>query len=95
MSVVVTERPHAGAEPESTPPGVAARGLLCLVRWYQGLRSGRPTGCRYVPSCSEFAVEAITRHGAARGTRLAVGRVARCGPWGGHGFDPVPDLRAQ
>ena len=68
--------------------------LVGLIRGYQGARAGRPSGCRYLPSCSEYAVEAIDVHGPARGTALAVRRIARCGPWGGHGIDPVPDRRA-
>lgn len=47
-------------------------------------------GCRFAPSCSEYAAEALIRHGPARGTMLAAGRVCRCGPWGGSGYDPVP-----
>jgi uncharacterized protein len=67
-----------------------AGALIALVRGYQLLRAGRPSGCRFVPSCSEFAVEALETHGALRGTRLVVGRLVRCHPWGGHGVDPVP-----
>jgi len=50
-----------------------------------------PMSCRYWPSCSHYAGEAVARHGAARGAWLAVGRVLRCNPWGGLGLDPVPD----
>ena len=70
---------------------MSARVLMAVVRTYQAARSGRPTGCRYVPTCSEYAVEAIDTHGAARGSVLAARRLARCTPWGGHGIDPVPD----
>jgi putative membrane protein insertion efficiency factor len=70
------------------------RVLVTLVRTYQSARSGRPTGCRFIPSCSEYAVEAIDVHGPARGSTLAARRIARCTPWGGHGVDPVPDRRA-
>lgn len=69
---------------------VVARALRGLVRAYQALRAGRPSPCRFVPSCSTYALEALETHGAARGTWLAVRRVARCNPWGGHGWDPVP-----
>jgi len=68
-----------------------ARLLTSLIHGYQGARSGRPTGCRYLPTCSEYAAEAIDRHGPARGSFLAIRRIARCGPWGGHGIDPVPE----
>jgi putative membrane protein insertion efficiency factor len=86
------EHPHhrpAGARPDRT--AVAARVLTSLIHGYQAARAGRPTGCRYLPTCSEYAAEAIGRHGAARGSLLAVRRIARCGPWGGHGVDPVPE----
>ncbi|MGH7733050.1 MAG: membrane protein insertion efficiency factor YidD [Gemmatimonadales bacterium] len=64
---------------------------MALVRFYQGLRAGRPSPCRYLPSCSDYAAEALTRHGALRGGWLATRRIARCHPWGGHGLDPVPE----
>jgi putative membrane protein insertion efficiency factor len=65
--------------------------LTSLIHGYQAARSGRPTGCRYLPTCSEYAAEAIDRHGSTRGSYLAIRRIARCGPWGGHGIDPVPE----
>jgi hypothetical protein len=49
--------------------------------------------CRYLPSCSEYAAEAIELNGAWKGSWLALSRLLRCHPWGSHGFDPVPDLR--
>lgn len=73
--------------------GAVGGGLIAAVRGYQLARSGRPSGCRYLPSCSEYAAEAIRRHGTVRGSWLAVRRLARCHPWGGHGIDPVPDRR--
>jgi len=69
---------------------IAARAVLGLVRGYQRLRAGRPSPCRFEPSCSAYAAEAVTAHGAARGAWLAVRRIVRCHPWGGHGWDPVP-----
>jgi putative membrane protein insertion efficiency factor len=68
--------------------------LLAAIRAYQAARVGRPPACRFDPSCSHYAAEAVERHGAARGTLLAVRRIARCHPWGGAGFDPVPEGRS-
>jgi uncharacterized protein len=70
-----------------------ARWMISGIHAYQLARSGRPNGCRYLPTCSEYAVEAIERHGARRGGSLALKRLAHCHPWGGHGVDPVPDGR--
>ena len=61
------------------------------VRRYQALRAGRPSPCRYQPTCSTYAIEALESHGALRGSWLAVRRLGRCHPWGGHGWDPVPE----
>lgn len=47
-------------------------------------------GCRFQPSCSVYALDALNRHGALKGGGLAVSRICRCHPWGGHGYDPVP-----
>lgn len=67
-----------------------AHALKGLVRLYQIVTTGRPSPCRYVPSCSAYAVEAIERHGAIRGAALAGWRLLRCNPWGGRGLDEVP-----
>ena len=67
-----------------------ARVLRGAVRGYQRLAAGRMSPCRFVPSCSTYAVEALEAHGALRGGWLATRRIARCHPFGGHGYDPVP-----
>ena len=72
-----------------------ARILHAFVRAYRWLFRGRPSPCRYDPSCSAYALEALERHGALRGSWLAVRRIGRCHPWGGHGWDPVPDGKAN
>ena len=74
-----------------TEAPASVRALHSDIRAYQVSRSGRQTGCRYLPSCSDYALEAIDRHGPTRGTWMAVRRISRCGPWGGHGIDPVPE----
>jgi hypothetical protein len=61
------------------------------VRLYQRVTAGRPSPCRYVPTCSNYALDALEHHGALRGLALMVRRLARCHPWGGHGWDPVPE----
>lgn len=74
-------------------PGVslAARLLLAAIRGYQAsLGAHAAGGCRFHPTCSAYAHEAVVRHGAARGAWLAVRRLLRCRPFGGSGFDPVP-----
>ena len=73
----------------------AARLLRRGVRGYQRLTAGRPSPCRFDPSCSTYATVALERHGALRGSWLTVRRLARCHPWGGLGWDPVPDRKAN
>ncbi len=65
--------------------------LMWIIRLYQLVLSPwLPTSCRYTPSCSAYGLEAIRRHGALKGGRLTIGRILRCHPWGGSGYDPVP-----
>lgn len=69
-----------------------ARGLMLLVRGYQvTFGSIMPPVCRYQPTCSNYAMEALRVHGAVKGTGLTVWRLCRCNPWGGMGYDPVPE----
>jgi putative membrane protein insertion efficiency factor len=69
-----------------------SRVLLALVRGYQRFLSPMlPPRCRFLPTCSQYAAEAVERHGAARGSWLALRRVARCHPFHPGGHDPVPD----
>lgn len=69
----------------------AALLLIGLVRLYQGTLAYFFRGaCRFEPSCSRYAAEALTTHGAARGGVMALRRLCRCHPWGGAGYDPVP-----
>lgn len=69
------------------------RGLMRMVRWYQAGREGYPSPCRFTPSCSTYALEALELHGALRGSFLTLRRLVRCRPFGPSGYDPVPDKR--
>ena len=81
----------SSASPRGERPGVAARALLLLIEVYRVTLAPLFGGfCRYVPSCSVYAQEAIRRHGALAGTGLAARRVLRCHPFHPGGFDPVP-----
>lgn len=72
-------------------PTIAARILILFVRGYQVTLGNLMGGhCRFQPTCSHYAVDALREHGALRGSWLAFRRVLRCHPWGGFGFDPVP-----
>jgi putative membrane protein insertion efficiency factor len=65
--------------------------LVFLVRIYQRVLSPLlPPSCRYTPTCSQYAVEALKKHGPWRGLLLSIRRFTRCHPWGGSGYDPVP-----
>jgi hypothetical protein len=66
--------------------------LVMLARgWQLSFSLVLPPSCRFQPSCSAYAIEAVRRHGGLAGGWLAVRRLLRCHPWGGHGHDPVPD----
>ncbi|WP_353228197.1 membrane protein insertion efficiency factor YidD [Novosphingobium sp.] len=74
-----------------TRPKLLQRGLVLLVRaWQIGPSAVTPPTCRYLPTCSAYAIEALERHGAIRGGWLTMKRLLRCHPWGGSGYDPVP-----
>lgn len=70
--------------------GGPARILRTAIRAYQGLSWRRAAVCRFWPTCSNYAIEAIEIHGVGRGFLLAVRRLTRCHPWGAYGVDPVP-----
>ncbi len=65
--------------------------LIKFFRLYQLLLSPMlPNACRYNPTCSQYAIEAVTKYGAFKGGWMALKRILSCHPWGGHGYDPVP-----
>jgi putative membrane protein insertion efficiency factor len=71
-------------------PSLPARLLMLPIRAWRLVSVHLTPRCRFHPSCSAYALEALARHGAARGSWLAMRRLARCHPWGGGGIDPVP-----
>ena len=65
--------------------------LVMLVRFYQVCISPlKPPYCRFTPTCSAYAIQALRKHGPIKGSLLAIWRILRCNPWGGSGYDPVP-----
>ncbi|HXC19597.1 MAG TPA: membrane protein insertion efficiency factor YidD [Acidimicrobiales bacterium] len=77
-------------EPERAEPTPVARALVKVIALYQRLTAGRVSACRFYPSCSSYALEAVQLHGAVRGGALALRRLSRCRPLGPHGVDLVP-----
>ena len=72
------------------------RVLASLLRGYKRFISPlMPPACRFQPTCSAYAAEAVEKHGVVKGSALAVGRIARCHPWSRGGFDPVPPISAS
>ncbi|WP_081981610.1 membrane protein insertion efficiency factor YidD [Alistipes sp. ZOR0009] len=65
--------------------------LIVPIRFYQHAISPlKPPSCRFTPTCSAYAVQALRKHGPIKGLWLAIWRILRCNPWGGSGYDPVP-----
>ena len=98
MAHVCAHDAHEVAPGASTQPvrprSIPARGVHAAVRAYQWAFAGKVSPCRYVPSCSSYALEALEVHGFLRGSWLSIRRLGRCHPWGGHGWDPVPQRKA-
>jgi uncharacterized protein len=86
----VTAAPLVGATPVGSRPGLGARLLMLPIRGWRLISVRLPPRCRFYPSCSQYALDALTIHGALRGGWLAVRRVGRCHPWHDGGLDPVP-----
>ncbi len=81
------ERSAAGPVPRP------ARVVVGLIRLYQLGRTGHVSPCRFTPTCSEYAAQALARHGLARGLGLTARRLGRCRPFGPYGADPVSGMR--
>ena len=71
----------------------ATKLILAMISGYQKMRSGRIAPCRFYPSCSHYAYEAVEVHGALRGSALALRRISKCSPLGPHGIDLVPEAK--
>ena len=63
--------------------------LIAIIKFYQKIPGDFHNSCRYIPTCSNYAIEAIEVYGAFKGSIMAVKRIFRCNPWGGSGYDPV------
>lgn len=87
---LVPETSPATPRPPSTP---TATRIMAAIRWYQRAAEGRLSPCRFYPSCSTYALDAVEMHGTGRGLWLAVRRLVRCRPFGPSGYDPVPERR--
>ena len=83
----VAVNPPATLREQLLQPG----GMLAAIRAYRYTAPARAPRCRYLPTCSEYAAEAIERFGPAKGSWLALKRLGRCHPLGSHGLDPVPE----
>ena len=70
---------------------IPAKIVLGIIKMYQKLLSPwMGANCRYTPTCSQYGLEAVQKYGALKGGWMALKRIGRCHPWGGHGYDPVP-----
>jgi len=75
---------------------VATFPLLILIRGYQLIISPLlGSNCRFMPTCSEYAMESLRSHGLIKGSYLTIKRIGKCHPWGGHGYDPIPTKKLE
>ncbi len=94
MKPTTATRSGAGPAGADRPASLLARAILAALRGYKTLISPLFAGsCRFTPSCADYTAEAVRVHGALRGALLGARRLARCRPFGGFGFDPVPAAR--
>ena len=69
------------------------KALISLIKLYQRIPGPWHDNCRHIPTCSNYAIEAINKHGSLKGTYLSFKRILKCNPWGSSGYDPVPDKK--
>ena len=75
---------------------VASVPLLILIRGYQLIISPLlGSNCRFMPTCSEYAMESLRSYGLIKGSYLTIKRIGKCHPWGGHGYDPIPTKKVE
>lgn len=80
----------------ATDQTATQRAMIGLIKVYRyGISPFLPARCRYIPSCSEYALDAVKIHGAITGGKLAAKRLCSCHSWGGHGYDPVPPKQTE
>jgi uncharacterized protein len=94
VTVVTSEAPATPSAARRRRRSPLAWVEVKLIRGYQIAMSWSMPRCRFAPTCSQYALEAITVHGATRGSWLALKRIGRCHPWHPGGFDPVPEANA-
>lgn len=81
----------ASRKPSRISQALAWVVMLPILFYRQFISPLTPPSCRFTPTCSQYALEALRRHGVLRGSWLTIRRLLRCHPWGGSGYDPVPD----
>lgn len=87
---------RSDGSPKEGQPSLPALGLLRLIRFYQAyLSPAHPACCRFSPTCSAYAAQAIHRHGAFKGSFLSLWRLLRCQPFSKGGYDPVPERKTS
>jgi len=69
--------------------------LIGFIKLYQMIPGPWHDSCRHIPTCSNYGIEAIIRHGSLKGSYLTINRILRCNPWGTYGYDPVPEIRSK
>ena len=69
--------------------------LIGCIKLYQKLPLSSHNSCRYIPTCSNYGIEAIKKYGSIKGSYLTIKRILKCNPWSTYGYDPVPDLRRK